>query len=98
ALGIILYLLKTYVALFWFINVPALYVGMTIVTYMWLTSLLALIIKFVAIRTVGIKRYEEYAMPACAGWILGFGAAWLPAALANLFAVVIPRVGALWLP
>jgi hypothetical protein len=47
---------------------------------------------------VGIKRYEEYAMPACAGWILGFGAAWLPAALVNLFAVVLPRMSALWLP
>jgi hypothetical protein len=97
-LGIVLYVLKARFAWFWFINVPALYVGMTIVTYMWLTSLLALIIKYVAIRTVGIKRYEEYAMPACAGWILGFGAAWLPAALVNLFAVVIPRMSALWLP
>ncbi|MCS7104131.1 MAG: hypothetical protein NZ954_01010 [Thermofilaceae archaeon] len=98
ALGIIFYLLKARFTWFWFISVPALYVGMTIVTYMWLTSLLALIIKFVAIRTVGIKRYEEYAMPACAGWILGFGAAWLPAALVNMFTVVLPRVGALWLP
>jgi len=97
-LGIVLYILKARFTWFWFINVPALYVGMTIVTYMWLTSLLALIIKYVAIRTVGIKRYEEYAMPACAGWILGFGAAWLPAALVNLFAVVIPRMSALWLP
>jgi len=98
ALGIVLYLLKTYVPLFWFVNVPALYVGMTIVTYMWLTSLIALIIKYVAIRTVGLKRYEEYAMPASAGWVIGFGAVWLPAALVNLFAVVLPRMSALWVP
>lgn len=97
-LGLALYVLKARFAWFWFINVPALYIGMTIVTYMWLTSLIALIIKFVAIRTVGIKRYEEYATPACAGWILGFGAGWLPAALVNFFVVVLPRLSALWIP
>lgn len=97
-IGLALYVLKVRFAWFWFLNVPALYVGMTIATYMWLTSLLALAIKFVAVRTVGIRRYEEYAMPACAGWILGFGAAWLPAALVNFIAIVIPRMGALWLP
>lgn len=97
-LGLVFYVLKARFAWFWFINVPALYIGMTIVTYMWLTSLIALIIKFVAIRTVGIKRYEEYATPTCAGWILGFGAGWLPAALVNLFAVVLPRLSALWVP
>ncbi|MEM2619889.1 MAG: DUF6785 family protein [Thermofilaceae archaeon] len=98
ALGLIFYILKARFTWFWFISVPALYIGMTIVTYMWLTSLLALIIKFVAIRTVGIKRYEEYATPAVAGWILGFGAAWLPAALVNFFVVVLPRLSALWVP
>ena len=32
-LGIVLYILKARFTWFWFINVPALYVGMTIVTY-----------------------------------------------------------------
>ena len=97
-LGLVLYVLKARFTWFWFINVPALYVSMTIVTYMWLTSLIALIIKYVAIRTVGMRRYEEYAMPVVAGWILGFGAAWLPAAIVNLFAVVIPKCMSMYLP
>jgi len=94
----VLYVLKARFTWFWFINVPALYVSMTIVTYMWLTSLIALIIKYVAIRTVGMRRYEEYAMPVVAGWIIGFGAAWLPAAIVNLFAVVIPKCMSMYLP
>jgi len=97
-LGLVLYVLKARFTWFWFINVPALYVSMTIVTYMWLTSLIALIIKYVAIRTVGMRRYEEYVMPVVAGWILGFGAAWLPAAIVNLFAVVIPKCMSMYLP
>jgi len=96
-LALVLYILKLKVPLFWFISVPALYISMTIPTYMWLTSLIALIIKFVVIRTIGIKRYEEYAMPIVAGWILGFGAMWLPAALLNL-GVVFPKMQTLFQP
>jgi len=86
-----LYVLKTRVPLFWFVNVPALFVGITIPDYMWMTSLIALIIKYITIRTVGLRKYEQYAMPIVAGLILGLGAMWLPAALINLFGVVIPR-------
>ncbi|MCX8182928.1 MAG: hypothetical protein N3F08_00695, partial [Crenarchaeota archaeon] len=96
-LALVLYVLKLKVPIFWFISVPALYISMTIPTYMWLTSLIALIIKFVVIRTIGIKRYEEYAMPIVAGWILGFGAMWLPAALLNL-GVVLPKMQTLFQP
>ncbi|MGQ9596267.1 MAG: DUF6785 family protein [Thermoproteota archaeon] len=96
-LALILYILKTKVPIFWFISVPALYIAMTIPTYMWLTSLIALIIKFVVIRTIGIKKYEEYAMPIAAGWILGFAAMWLPAALLNL-GVVFPKMQTLFQP
>jgi len=98
AIGIALYLLKTYVPFFWFINVPALHVGMTLANYHWLTSLIALVIKFVATRTVGIKRYEEYVTSAAAGWVIGYGAAWLPAMLVNFFTVAIPKMQALWIP
>jgi len=90
-LALILYILKTKVSLFWFISVPALFVAMTIPNYMWFTSLVALIIKYVAIRTVGIKKYEQYAMPAVSGWIIGFGAMWLLAALVNLAGVAWPN-------
>ena len=97
-LGLALYVLKARFTWFWFMNVPALYIGMTLPTYMWLTSLIALIIKYVAIRTVGMKRYEEYAMPVVAGWIIGFGAAWLPAALVNMATVAIPKYMSLFQP
>jgi hypothetical protein len=95
---IILYVLKTKVPFLWFINIPALYVVMVAVTYMWMTSLIALIIKFVVIRTVGIKKYEEYAMPIVAGWILGFGAMWLPAAILNLVGPTATRFSTLFAP
>ncbi|MEM1523185.1 MAG: DUF6785 family protein [Thermofilaceae archaeon] len=97
-IGLGCYLLKSFVPFFWFINVPALYVSLTIVTYMWLTSLLALIIKFVAVRTVGIKRYEEYVMSAVAGLTLGFGAAWLFALLINFATTIWPRFLAFYQP
>lgn len=96
-LTFVLYFLRARFAWF-FINVPALYVSMTIVTYMWLTSLIALIIKYIAIRTVGIKRYEEYVMPTVAGWIIGFGAVWLIAAILNLGGVVVPKFFSLYQP
>jgi len=89
---------KTKIPFFWFINVPALYVSMTIANYMWLTSLIALVIKFLVIRTIGIKKYEEYAMPIVAGWILGFGALWLPAALINMGTVVFPKMQTMFQP
>jgi len=98
ALALALYILKTKIPFFWFINVPALYVSMTIANYMWLTSLIALVIKFLVIRTIGIKRYEEYAMPIVAGWILGFGALWLPAALINMGTVVFPKMQTMFQP
>ncbi|MEM2089354.1 MAG: DUF6785 family protein [Thermoproteota archaeon] len=98
AVALILYVLKLKVPYFWFISVPALYIAMTIPTYMWMTSLLALIIKFVVVRTIGVKKYEEYAMPILAGWILGFGAMWLPAALLNLFGTALPRMATLFKP
>ena len=90
--------MKTLVPFFWFLNVPALYVSLTIVTYMWLTSLLALLIKFVAVRTVGVKRYEEYVMPSVAGLTLGFGAAWLFAMLINFVSVIVPKFAAFYIP
>ena len=71
---------------------------MTIANYMWLTSLIALIIKYVAIRTVGMRRYEEYVMPVVAGWILGFGAPWLIALLINMATATIPRFMTLYQP
>ncbi|MBO3799939.1 MAG: hypothetical protein FGF52_02635 [Candidatus Brockarchaeota archaeon] len=97
-LGIVLYILKTKIPFLWFINIPALYVVMVAVTYMWMTSLIALIIKFVVIRTVGIKKYEEYAIPIVAGWILGFGAMWLPAAILNLVGPTATRFSTLFAP
>jgi len=97
-LALVLYILKTKVSLFWFISVPALFVAMTIPNYMWFTSLVALIIKYVAIRTVGIKKYEQYAMPAVSGWIIGFGAMWLLAALVNLAGVAWPNYVNLFQP
>ncbi len=93
-----LYVLKTKVPFFWFISVPALYVSMTIANYMWLTSLIALVIKFLVIRTIGIKKYEEYATPIVSGWILGFGALWLPAALINMGTVALPKMQTMFQP
>lgn len=98
ALALVIYVLKFKAPFLWFPNVPALYVAITIPTYMWMTSLIALIIKYLTIRTIGIKKYEEYAVPIVAGWILGYGAMWLPPALINLFGVAIPKMQTLLVP
>ncbi|MEM1810870.1 MAG: DUF6785 family protein [Thermofilaceae archaeon] len=95
ALGITLYVAKIYVPLLWFINPVAL---MPADAYSWLVPSIGLIIKIVAVRTVGMKKYEEYVTPAVAGWVLGFGATWLPAALINLAVATVPRLSALFMP
>ncbi|MEM3414132.1 MAG: DUF6784 domain-containing protein [Thermoproteota archaeon] len=91
-----IYLLRLKFAWFW-IHPVAMWVSLVIPNYMWLTSLIALIIKEVSVRTVGVKKYEEYVVPAASGWTIGFGAVWLLAAILNLFGVVLPKAAKLWI-
>ncbi|MCS7105043.1 MAG: hypothetical protein NZ954_05700, partial [Thermofilaceae archaeon] len=93
--GILIYILKTRLPFLWFLNVVGLVVGEP---YGWMSPLIALVAKYLIIRTIGVKKYEQYAMPLVSGWILGFGATWLPAALVNLVTVTIPRMSALYIP
>jgi len=86
----LIYFLRAKYAMFP-INPVALYITTFIPIYLWLDCLIALIIKTVAIRTVGVRKFESYVVPIAAGLVLGFGAPSLLALLWNFFTVALPK-------
>ena len=93
-----LYALKTYVPFFWFINVPALYAVMQACNYFWLMAMIALAIKYVLLRTLGMRKYVEYITPVIAGCAFSFGLAWALLAVYDVVDVVIPKAASLFQP
>ena len=94
---IALYIIRLRFAWF-FISPEALYGNMFLPNYNWMNAIIALVVKTVGIRTVGIRRFEEYVMPAAAGAVIGFGALWIIAGLMNFGTVVWPRFMAQYVP
>jgi len=95
--AIALYLIRLRFAWF-FISPEALYANLFLPNYCWLAAAIALIVKTTGIRTVGIRRFEEYIMPAAAGTVIGFGAPWFLAMLVNFANVALPRFMSLFVP
>lgn len=95
--GILSYIMRMKFA--WFLFNP---VGFMMVAYagswVWINALIALIAKFVGIRAVGPKKFEQYAWPASAGATIGFGSLWGIAGIANFFSVCLPRLMAQYVP
>jgi hypothetical protein len=82
-----------------FIDPTSLTMSMAVgLIWTWLSGLVALIIKVILIRTIGVRRFESYVIPIAAGISLGFGAPILLAGLIEFFAVVLPRFSALYVP
>jgi len=57
----------------WFILNPVTFVILPTMTWCWTNAMIALIIKFILIRIGGIKIWDEYAVPAFVGAVVGNG-------------------------
>ncbi|MCD6563431.1 MAG: hypothetical protein J7K23_05895 [Thermoproteales archaeon] len=64
----------------------------------WINALLALIIKYLVLRFGGPKLYEERALPAVAGFSMGYGFFYIFAALNELFVVALPSFNVHFVP
>ncbi|MDW8003563.1 MAG: DUF6785 family protein [Thermofilaceae archaeon] len=64
----------------------------------WLSALVALVIKLVLVRAMGIRRFEQYVLAIATGLALGFGAPILVAGLIEFAAVIVPRFTAYYVP
>jgi signal transduction histidine kinase len=82
-----------------FIDPTALTMSMAVgLIWTWLFALIALILRVILIRVMGVKRFEEYVIPIGAGAALGFGAPIIVTGLIELFTVVLPRFSAFYVP
>jgi hypothetical protein len=82
-----------------FIDPTALTMSMAVgLIWTWLFALIALILRVILIRVMGVKRFEEYVIPIGAGAALGFGAPIIVPGLIELFTVVLPRFSAFYVP
>ena len=101
ALGFVLVILIYWLRTRWawlFLN-PIVLAGIFWLTpYYWIDALVALIIKFVGIRVLGAKRFQEYIVPFIAGAVIGFGGMFLIAAIYNFFLVALPKFTATYVP
>ncbi len=64
----------------------------------WLSALVALVIKLVLVRVMGVRRFEQYVLAIATGIALGFGAPILIAGLIEFFATILPRFSAFYVP
>lgn len=95
--GLLLFVVRMKFAWF-FINPVALVPSLACMPWIWMICLVALIIKTLGIRIVGLKRYEEYVLPAAAGVALGFGSLFFWSVLVNFFTVALPKFLGLYVP
>jgi len=79
----------------WF-NITAFILGLETPAWMWLSSSIALIIKYVTYRVVGPRKTEENLIPATAGVAIGFGAPYLFAGLYVFFTRTLPTLLTFW--
>ena len=82
-----------------FIDPTALTMSMAVgLIWTWLSGLVALIIRVILIRVMGVKKFEDYVIPIATGIALGFGAPILIAGLIEFSAVILPRFSAFYVP
>jgi len=77
----------------WFMFEPAA-IPMTLgfTQFMWFSSIVSLIFKYLLNRVLGVKRTEELIVPIATGVSVGFGAPYLISALLIIFNVSIPNL------
>lgn len=66
--------------------------------FMWLASLVALVVKIVLVRALGAARFERYVTPIAAGVAIGYGALVIVPMFFHIATTIIPRFAALYVP
>ncbi|MEM1909032.1 MAG: DUF6785 family protein [Thermofilaceae archaeon] len=66
--------------------------------FMWLASLVALVVKTVLVRALGAARFERYVTPIAAGVAIGYGALVIVPMFFHIATTIIPRFAALYVP
>jgi len=87
---IALYLLRMRFAWF-FINPVGVLVGTWCAPYAWLNSLIVVVIRLLALRIFGARRYEQYAVPVVAGSFAAIMLWYVPFAIWHFFDTAWPR-------
>jgi hypothetical protein len=83
----------------WFIDPTALTMSMAVgLEWTWLSGLIALILKTILVRALGLKKFEQYVLPIAVGIALGFGAPILFAGLLEFFIAVLPKFLSFYVP
>ena len=83
----------------WFIDPTALTMSMAVgLEWTWLSGLIALILKTILARALGLKKFEQYVLPIAVGIALGFGAPILFAGLLEFFTAVLPKFLSFYVP
>jgi hypothetical protein len=76
------------------VNPVALIPALWLMEFMWLASLIALIVKYVLVKALGPAKFEKIVIPLAAGLALGSGLFVWIGPLYKLFTVVIPKLAA----
>jgi hypothetical protein len=66
--------------------------------FMWLASLVALVVKYILVRALGVARFERYVTPIAAGVAIGYGALVIVPMIVHMATTIIPRFAALYVP
>lgn len=66
--------------------------------FMWLASLVALVVKLIFVRALGAARFERYVTPLAAGVAIGYGALVIIPMVFHTIVTIIPRFAALYVP
>ncbi len=66
--------------------------------FMWLASLVALVVKLIFVRVLGAARFERYVTPIAAGVAIGYGALVIVPMIVHVVTVVAPRFAVLYVP
>jgi hypothetical protein len=97
-LFLFLYFMRAHFA-WWFIDPTAFVASVAVgLIWTWLSSLLALVLKIILVRALGVRKFEQYALPIATGLTLGFGAPILFSGLLEFFTVVLPRFLSFYVP
>jgi len=83
----------------WFmVNPTALAMVLWLPELVWLASLVSLVAKYIGIRLVGARRFEEYVAYVAAGLLWGMGVPYIIAGVYELYLDVIPKFQAFYVP
>jgi len=81
-----------------FINPVAAIPAFWLMEFMWLASLVALVVKYILMRVLGAARFDRYVTSIAAGLAIGYGAMVIVPMIYHMATVIIPKFSMLYVP